>query len=117
VVFLSLLAVGLGASPVAAEFFAYVLAASSGDVLVIDTTPGSLTYHSTIATAMVKGMAWQLPRSTLPVRISGRCSGSATTSGTITPLFSNGIARRYVAVGSSLPRRKLLEHFDRGATL
>jgi hypothetical protein len=55
VVFLSLLAVGLGASPVAAEFFAYVLAASSGDVLVIDTTPGSLTYHSTIATAMVKG--------------------------------------------------------------
>jgi hypothetical protein len=39
VVFLSLLVVGLGASPAAAEFFAYVLAASSGDVLVIDTTP------------------------------------------------------------------------------
>jgi hypothetical protein len=39
VVFLSLLAVGLGAGPAAAEFFAYVLAASSGDVLVIDTTP------------------------------------------------------------------------------
>ena len=31
VVFLSLLAVGLGASPVAAEFFAYVLAASKSD--------------------------------------------------------------------------------------
>jgi len=40
---------------VAAEFFAYVLAAPSGDVLVIDTTPGSLTHHSTIVTAMVKG--------------------------------------------------------------
>jgi hypothetical protein len=38
VVFLSLLAVGLGASPAAAEFLACVLAASSGDVLVIDTT-------------------------------------------------------------------------------
>jgi hypothetical protein len=38
VVFLSLLAVGLGASSAAAEFFACVLAASSSDVLVIDTT-------------------------------------------------------------------------------